>query len=80
MTSSVNQAREILGLESEDQVVEIFQAFKDVGAMQWDPEERTHVELMPAREYTKLARRPSSLPTEPPPDFDGQPKTMYYKA
>ncbi|MFB8277415.1 hypothetical protein [Nocardia colli] len=79
MTSSVDEACGILGLENPDQVVEVFQAFKDVGAMRWNSEEQVHIELMPAKQYTKLARRPASLPQEPPPGFDGQPRTMYYQ-
>ncbi|WP_148306800.1 hypothetical protein [Nocardia nova] len=78
MTSSVDEARAILGLDDGDQVIEVFRAFRDAGGMRWSPQEAIHVELMPAEQYTKLAERPASLP-KPPPDFDGRIGAMYYE-
>ncbi|MFF0494068.1 hypothetical protein ACFYTQ_34055 [Nocardia sp. NPDC004068] len=79
MTATIDNARAILGLDDPDQVLEIFQAFEAAGGLAWDPEAHVHIELMPAAEYTKLAKRPDSLPKEPPTDFDGQPKEMFYR-
>lgn len=65
VTSTVYRAADQLELYNPDHVVDLFQAFHDAGAYQWDSKTHTMCEVEDPDSYVHRVKRPAHIPLTP---------------
>jgi hypothetical protein len=65
VTSSVYRLAEQLELHNPDHVIDLFQAFHDAGAYEWDPQTQTMCEVENPEIYVHRVKRPDQIPRTP---------------
>lgn len=65
VTSSVYRAADQLELHNPDHVIDLFQAFHEAGAYEWDSETQTMCEMEDPDAYVHRIRRPAHIPKTP---------------
>jgi hypothetical protein len=65
VTSSVYRAAEQLELYNPDHVIDLFQAFHDAGAYEWDSKTQTMCEVEDPDVYVHRIKRPAHIPRTP---------------
>jgi hypothetical protein len=65
VTSSVYRAADQLELFNPDHVIDLFQAFHDAGAYEWDSKTQTMCEVEDPDIYVQRIKRPAHIPGTP---------------
>jgi hypothetical protein len=65
VTSSVYRAADQLELVNPDHVIDLFQAFHDAGAYEWDAQTQTMCEVEDPKTYVRRVKRPAHIPLTP---------------
>lgn len=65
VTSTVYRAADQLEPHNPDHFIDLFQAFHDAGAYQWDPKTQTMCEVEDPDVYVHRVKRPAHIPQTP---------------